>query len=226
MELKEHYDKLWKESVAGFKKGQFQVDPLLDSNLDGRRGMSLVIRPPKEIYDNVSVMMEELRKIAPEQYYYPFSDMHITIMPIVSCFEGFKTENIDLDKYVERINNSITKISKITYSGLTASSACIMLCGYSENNVLNELRNRLRNDFESANLAHSMDQRYRMVTAHSTIVRFKSNFKYLDRFLSAVERYISNDFGSFEVDTFELVYNDWYQKQANRKLLHTFHLKD
>jgi len=222
--LIKHYEALWNQSLTGFESGLFDVDPMLDTNSDNRRGMSLVIKPPKHIYQQVMPLLDALRMVEPDQYYYPSSDLHITVMPIISCYDGFEIKVIDLEKYISAISDSILSIPKITFSGLTASQACVMLRGYSENNSLDEFRNKLRRNFDKNGLVHSMDQRYRMVTAHSTIVRFKSRPKQVAKFLEVLNQFKHTEFGSFQVDKYELVYNDWYQKQANNEHLHTFNV--
>jgi hypothetical protein len=44
------------------------------------------------------------------------------------------------------------------------------------------------------------------------------------RLLKAIERYAQYFIGSFEVNTLELVYNDWYQRQENTILLKAYPL--
>ncbi|MCB0427191.1 MAG: mutarotase, partial [Mangrovimonas sp.] len=106
----------------------------------------------------------------------------------------------------------------------TASNSCIMVQGFVENKLLNEIRNNLRVEFNASNLEQSLDKRYAIQTAHSTVVRFRKQFKQKDRFLKLIDYFSDYNFGSFEVKNLELVYNDWYQRKTFVKKLHQFEI--
>nr|WP_209309717.1 mutarotase [Tamlana crocina] len=167
-----------------------------------------------------------MRTIAPNQYYYPDSDIHITVMSIISCYDGFDLSRIDLSKYVDIIKKSIAKTSeiKIQFKGLTASPLCIMVQGFMANESLTEIRDHLRFHFKNSDLQHSLDQRYAIQTAHATIVRFSNKIVNKTAFLSTVEAFKNCNFGTFKVDQLELVFNDWYQKEQHVKTLYRFNL--
>lgn len=90
---------------------------------------------------------------------------------------------------------------------------------------LSEIRNDLRLAFKNSNLQQSIDQRYAIQTAHSTIIRFKTTLKYETALLDLVEKYRDFDFGTFNVNKIELVYNDWYQRLQLVQQLHELKLK-
>ena len=41
--------------------------------------------------------IKEIKKIEPNQYFYPNSDIHITVMSIISCYDGFDMTKIDFE---------------------------------------------------------------------------------------------------------------------------------
>ncbi|UOB17647.1 2'-5' RNA ligase family protein [Abyssalbus ytuae] len=223
-EINIHYENLWQESIEKFRHHKFEFDPLIDSEKDMRRGITLLARPDKEIKRNIASFINEFKSIDPHQYFYPVSDIHITIMSVISCYEGFKMNTIDISKYIEIINKSIKGLNseQITFNGLTASSSCIMLKGFPLQNNLNKIRNNLRENFKKSNLESSIDHRYKIKTAHSTIIRFKEVVKHPDQLIGFLEKNKDVPFGSFKIKSLELVYNDWYQKAGITKLLHTF----
>jgi hypothetical protein len=45
MNLAEHYHKLYTESIAKISAGNYETDHLIDSDIDQRFGITLVIRP-------------------------------------------------------------------------------------------------------------------------------------------------------------------------------------
>tara|TARA_R110002050_G_scaffold110892_3_gene223613 strand:- start:23709 stop:24395 length:687 start_codon:yes stop_codon:yes gene_type:complete len=224
MDLDLHYENLWSEAVSQFHQNNFEIDPLIDSTADQRRGITLLIRPTKQVKKNILKFTTALKKVAPNQYYYPLSDIHITIMSIISCYEGFDLSHFNISAYIQLIHLSIenTNQNQIHFKGITASNSCIMLRGFPQNDTLNVIRNNLRVNFGNTELENSMDKRYKIMTAHSTVVRFKENVTKTNELLHILEKYRDFDFGSFDVSSYELVYNDWYQKKEFTKLLQRF----
>ena len=147
-------------------------------------------------------------------------------MSVISCYEGFSIENIDPLKYIELIKKCLplNQNIEINFKGLTASNSCIMLQGFMNNNQLNEIRDNLRVEFKNSKLEQSLDKRYSIQTAHSTIVRFKNYFNQKHNFLKIIDKHADYDFGTFEVKKFELVYNDWYQRKEFVKKIYEFEI--
>lgn len=224
MDLKAHYTKLYKESINNISSGKYKIDNLIDSKFDQRFGITLLIRPSNEVKYKIQKFIDELKKVDPSQYYYPNTDIHITIMSIISCYKGFDMEKIDLSKYIELIKKClpINENIKIQFKGLTASDSCIMLRGFMNNDIINEIRDKLRVEFKNSELEQSLDKRYPIRTAHSTIVRFRKELDQKDAFLKKIDEYVDYNFGTFEIEKIELVYNDWYQRNKLVKKLHEF----
>ena len=99
-----------------------------------------------------------------------------------------------------------------------------MLQGFMNNNQLNEIRDNLRVEFNNSKLEQSLDKRYSIQTAHSTIVRFKNTFNQKQSFLELIDKYSDYEFGTFEVKKIELVYNDWYQRKEFVKKIYEFEI--
>jgi len=224
MNLEAHYSKLYNESIDKISSGNYEIDTLIDSGFDKRFGITLILRPSPEIKNEIQKFIDRLKKVEPNQYYYPSSDIHITIMSMISCYDGFDISKINLSKYIELIKKCLikNKHTSIQFKGLTASNSCIMLQGFMNNSTINDIRNLLRLEFKNSPLEQSLDKRYAIQTAHSTIVRFRKELKNPKGFLKTIEQFKNHDFGTFEVKELELVFNDWYQRKENTKLLETF----
>ena len=67
-------------------------------------------------------------------------------------------------------------------------------------------------------------QRYSIQTAHSTVIRFRVPLVQPVAFVERLQTFYAYDFGTFEVNMLELVYNDWYQRSENTLLLESFYL--
>ena len=224
--LKEHYSKLYNESINNISSNKYEIDKLIDSKFDQRFGITLLVRPSSEVKDKIQRLLSDLKAVEPNQYYYPNSDIHITIMSIISCYESFDIDNIELPKYIELIKKCLAQNQniEIQFKGLTASNSCIMLQGFMNNNLLNDIRNKLRVAFKNSELEQSLDKRYSIQTAHSTIVRFRKQLNQKDEFLKIVDKYVDHDFGTFDIKKIELVHNDWYQRNEFVKKLHEFEM--
>lgn len=218
------YDDMWSKAFPLFLKDQVEADPLIMDPGVGRRGLTLRARPGKELALNIAAFTRQLQPIIPDQYYIPASDLHLTILAIVSCSVGISREAIHDQAYIKTISECIggLPLPRITFSGITASPSCLMLRGYPENDSLTELRDRLRDTFRKSPLPSSIDARYAIRTAHITVMRFQTPQKSLAGFTHFITEHKEHEFGRLEIGELELVSNDWYHKKENTRLLHTF----
>ncbi|WP_139922508.1 2'-5' RNA ligase family protein [Hymenobacter sp. DG01] len=91
-----------------------------------------------------------------------------------------------------------------------------------ESDTLTRLRNQLRTAFRRSGLLQSIDQRYPLQTAHSPVLRFTTPLHCPNQLVAALRHYQHTPIGTFQVDTLELVYNDWYQRAANTVVLERY----
>lgn len=224
MTLENHYKKLYHESINKISSDNYHIDTLIDSKNDRRFGLTLIIRPSNEIKKKIQNFLKNFKEIEPNQYYYPNSDIHITVMSIISCYSDFDMSKIDVQKYIDLTEKCLLKgiDLNITFKGITASPSGVMVQGFMNNNELNDIRNRLRKAFKNSNVEQSLDKRYLIQTAHSTIIRFRKELSQKEKFLELLDNSINYDFGTFKVNKFELVYNDWYQREQYVKKIHEF----
>ena len=227
MDLKEHYNHLYINAIEKIKNNHYTIDYQIDSVPDNRLGITVIIEPPLEVKNKIQGFIDELKKSNPNQYYYPNSGIHITVLSIISCYEGFDLKTISIPEYVKNIQKSIEDINdfEIHFQGITASSSAVMIQGFTNTNSLNQLRNNLRTNFKQSGLQQSIDARYIIKTAHSTVMRFREKIIDKETLLETLEKYRSSDFGKFKVEKIEFVQNDWYQREQYTEQLHSFDLK-
>jgi len=227
MNLTEHYDQLYKTSSEIISAGKYSIDSELKNESDSRFGITLLIRPNDEIKANIQAFINELKKAEPEQYFYPDSDIHITVMSIISCSSDFTLNQISPNEYIELICRSLVDVEKIKihFKGVTASPSALMIQGFPSDETLNNLRNRLRENFKNSGLQQSIDSRYSISTAHSTVMRFQEKLHDPKKLIEIAEKFRDYDFGEFEVKNLELVYNDWYQRKSTTRVLGDFCLR-
>lgn len=226
MDLESHYSMLWEASLSKFRQGEFEYDTMIDDPTDNRMGLTLLLRPDAATMDKIRNFLRSLEALEPHQYYYPDTDIHVTVLSIISCYEGFQLSQINAGDYIALIQEALTGLNsfEIMMRGITASKACILLQGFPQDTQLDRLRNVIRKKFSQSNLHQSLDERYLLKTAHSTVVRFKTPLQNEALFISKLAEYRNHSMGTFKVDALELVYGDWYQKKSRGKHLHTFEL--
>ncbi|KQO25077.1 mutarotase [Flavobacterium sp. Leaf82] len=217
MDLNQHYNQLYKTSSETILEGNYKLDTQINNTSDSRFGITLLIRPNETITANIKLFLEELRAIEPNQYYYPDSDLHITVMSIISCYEDFTLNKIEIKDYIDIIQQSLVHLDKIKieFRGVTASPSAVMIQGFPTDESLNNFRNKLRENFKNSVLEQSIDSRYTIAAAHSTVMRFQEKLQNPKKLIEITEKFRDYDFGEFEVKNIELVYNDWYQREGN-----------
>lgn len=214
--LKTHYNNLFQKSLQAIQATNFQVDNYLKNRqTDHRFGLTLLLRPSEMVKNNIQKFLSHLKTIEPDQYYYPNEDLHVTVLSIISCRAGFQLEQVQLEDYFKLIAQSLVNIPQFNlhFKGLTMSPSSVMITGFYETTALNDLRDNLRKHFKAADIEQSIDSRYRLFTAHSTVVRFQKEVQQKQAFIDLIQQYRDCDFGKMEVGEVEFVFNDWYQQR-------------
>ncbi|MEX2591445.1 MAG: 2'-5' RNA ligase family protein [Anditalea sp.] len=222
--LEKHYHLLLEESLQKIKENGFGYDSLIDSEKDDRFGITLLIRPSLEVKTSVKDFIDKVKKIEPVHHFYSNSDIHVTVMPIISCYEGFQLDQIHPQDYIDLLSDCLDDIPsfEVLFRGVTVSPSCIMIKGFPSDDTLEQVRDRLRGVFKNSPLEQSLDRRYPLKTAHSTVIRFKKRVKHPKEILAQINHFRNYDFGKFPVDKMELVVNDWYQREEKVKRLFSF----
>jgi 2'-5' RNA ligase len=226
MNLTSQYDALWESARMGFLNGVVEVDHSIDSTSDTRYGMTLIMRPSEDVRRMVEEIVGKLMALEPDQYAYPASDVHLTVLSLLSCSPGFTIDSIPIEEYI-KINEEACKNLppiRIHFRGLTASPAGILIQGFPENETLNMLRDRLRSAFKSSRLRQTIDIRYTLQTAHMTVMRFRKPLRDASEFVESITKRRNVDFGRCEISDLTLVGNNWYMQKQSIQELHTVRL--
>ncbi|MBD1432481.1 mutarotase [Sphingobacterium sp. DN00404] len=227
MNLTTLYNNLYTRSIDDIRNGNNKIDRLIDDKNDKRRGLTVLIRPNDNIQRTITRFQQELMVIDKDQYYQPLPDMHVTVLSIISCYDGFNLGQIETSKYIRLFEQSARNIMDIGlhFQGISASPEAVMIQGFPLSEGLERFRDQLRENFKASALQQTIDARYRLTTAHITAVRFREHIRTPQKFAERLENYRDVDFGSFKPKEIELVYNDWYQKRHIVKTLHKISIK-
>jgi 2'-5' RNA ligase len=225
--LPERYNRLWNSALPAIRSGAIEIDATLANRIsDRRRGFTLIAQPSMETQQRVLKFLDTLKAIDPEQYYYAPDSLHVTVLSLFTATEAHERFSQQQKEYQAAVESAVmgTPSLEIQFNGITASSGAVMIQGFPRGDTLERLRERLRETLQSRNLAEGLDTRYRLVTAHMTVVRFRQPLQDSSRFAEKLKEFRGIKFGSSDIEVLRLVENDWYMSPQNLKFLSDYPL--
>lgn len=210
--LQIHYDTMWDRAFSAVACGELDYDTQLSAGPDLRRGLTLIARPSRALRARFDAVLDRLSDIEPQQYRHPASDMHMTVLSLFTVTENPAPQLLRLADYRAAVNCALEGIEAfdIDFAGITTSRSAVLAQGFPRGPTLETLRERLRAQLRDRGLHASLDQRYRLITAHSTLFRFVASLQNAQGFAALLASMRGEPLGSMRVDEVELVTNDWY----------------
>lgn len=225
--LAARYDALWNASAPEVRAGRAALDPwagLKDG--DHRRGVTLLARPSEAVTRELCALVDELRAMEPDQYYHPPADLHITVLSLISATVDYADRMHQVDGFRAAVTEALGGEPPFTVggAGVTLSPAAVLAQGFPSDDGLERIRARLRESLAARGLAGGLDARYRLRTAHTTLVRFTTPLRDPARFVDALHSARHRAFGATTVTRLELVLSDWYQSACRTRRLDSYTL--
>ncbi len=226
------YNDMWCRFATAVQQDQIKLDPYLTNlNADTRRGISALSylkHGNQATLKRINEFLQAVKALEPQQYYHPPEELHLTLLSVISCVANFQLADIDPVPYSEIFSAVIKQAEpiEICYQGVTASPDCIVIQGFPVGDGLAQLRDNLRDKLHQARVKVSFDSRYKLVTAHSTAVRFCYPLRSGQRLLKLCQQYRNYPFGTIQLRDFELVFNNWYQNLSETRVLSRCSLSD
>ncbi|GAK49134.1 hypothetical protein U14_00352 [Candidatus Moduliflexus flocculans] len=222
------YDTLWQQTESDLERGNVCLDPYLrNRQQDRRRGWSLIIRPNHAAKEAIMGVIQDIQQLEPEQHYYHPDELHVTVLSFFSVIETFDEHLPKFARYQAALRTAFEQIERfqIDFRGITATRDGLMMQGFAEKNALNLLRDHLRAILTQHGLGDTLDTRYRIQTAHSTIVRFQAPLRNPPDFLTRL-RYLRASASARTLCTsIQWVKNDWFLSRDTVELVEEFHLQ-
>ena len=212
-ELEALYSSIHSGSMQSIVNGHETIDPLLNAREnDTRFGITLLIPLGTSIASEISSIRDEIRKIEPGQYFYPASDLHVTVLDLQSAHESFQRDNERIEESIRLIEMAIPGIAQfdIDFRGIIFSNAGILLKGYYYNG-LETIRTRIRERAAAEGI--TLQERYRSISAHATFVRFRSTLQNRRQLSAYVQKATGRAIGTMTVREMHLVIHDWYNRR-------------
>jgi 2'-5' RNA ligase len=212
--LAARYDALWEAAAPDVRRGRVSPDAwALRKGDDARRGVTLLARPAPAVAARLAALLDELRALEPAQYYHPRPDFHLTVLSLFTATADYHPYLAHLGAYRAAVAEALdgTPPFAVDAVGVTLTPAAVLLQGFPRDDTLARLRERLRASLAARGLGGALDQRYRLETAHTTLVRFAAPLHDPARFVDALAAARRRAFGTSLVTSLELVLGDWYQ---------------
>lgn len=224
--LHDHYDTMWRQAWPAICEGQVAIDRQLRAGPDRRRGLTLVARPAPALAAMIAAARQRLHALEPDQYPQPETDLHLTVLSLFTATARHEQEFARLPAYQEAVAAALQGLPRFTidFRGFTLSRAAVLAQGYPRDATLNLMRDRLRAELAARGLDGTLDQRYRLVTAHATALRFAAPLRRPGFFAAELEQLRNYRFGPMEVERLELVKGDWYMSERSVETLGSFPL--
>jgi 2'-5' RNA ligase len=216
------YHTIYITNKSALLSGNIKLDDVLSSRKkDMRTGISLIV-PVKSIekpYDHIVTL---LKQNEPGQYYYPLSDLHITIFDFLQASDTYKRDIQRENKFIEITEKVLEGFKEFTIAlkGVVFSKEAGIIQGF-DNNRLVTIRNNIRLTMEHYGIINN--ERYISESAHITFCRFKKTLNNHERLMRFIDEYREYDMGKEKINHIELVEHDWYNKETNKRVIKAFH---
>jgi len=226
-DLRAHYDAMWDRAWPHVAEGSVDCDTHLAGGLDPRRGMTLIARPDPALADRFSSVQDRLAGACPHQYRQPGTDLHVTILSLFTVTADHAPHLARRSDYAAAVLEAVDGLPAfdIDFDGITISRGAVLAQGFPRDGTLERLRTRLREALSARGLDGMLDQRYRLVTAHSTLLRFMAPPADPAGFAAALQALRATPLGTMHVASLQLVVNDWYMSSAAVETVDTLALR-
>jgi 2'-5' RNA ligase len=223
------YNRLWREAISSFGRGEPQTDPNLAGRVrDGRRGVALALRPDPAVQTAADRFLRKLAAAAPGQYFYRPDELHVTVLAVIPGSEAWREKIHDLAAIHAVIGNILKRRRPfvISFRGITASPGAVMIQGFPQDGALSEIRAELRTVLRENHLGGDIDRRYKINTAHITVMRFAHARTDWKAFVDLLKANRQTDFGKTRVGKLQLLWGDWYASARTVRTIQEYPLAD
>lgn len=215
-DLHSHYDAMWSHAWPAVAAGAVDLETHLTGGRDPGRGLTVIARPGPALAAGCEVVLDQLATADPRQYRQPRADLHLTVLSLFSVTDAFAPHLAQRAAYVAGARAAVADLPAfdVDFTGITISRGAVVARGFPRDDTLAVLRSRLRDALRARGLGATLDQRYRLVTAHMTLMRFAAPPRDPARLAAALAELRDAPLGTMRVEALELVVNDWYMSDA------------
>jgi len=219
------FEKIWKENKRLFQRGKVYIDPYLDKiEQDSRRSLTSIVRVSIGLKPKIQSVIEKLKRVAPNQYYYPPESLHLTIQNIKATADPPTWTSEEALRVKEVFANVLDNYRSfiMELKGLNIFSRAIFVQGFCDE-ILFKLRNNLDRELKEINIYPERKYKYKLNFGWVNIARFRNSN--VHDLLNEIEKLRNYNFGTMKINKIELVETDRYFLKPKTKIIATFELK-
>ena len=212
-QLEELYSRIHTESCGSIIKDGVRPDHFLrHPGTDRRFGLTLLIEIEHLIAESMCAIGEEIKIIEPEQYDYPSTDLHITVLDLIGAHENFICNETQMNVFHSIIEEVVNKVApfEIEFKGIILSPTGVLVKGFYREG-LPVLRDMIRH--EARNRRLDLQERYQSISAHVSLMRFSTFLGNRTRLLQFMEKNRERSIGGMTVRGCTMVIHDWYNRR-------------
>lgn len=216
-DLHAHYDAMWTGAWPHVAAGAVDLETHLTGGRDPGRGLTVIARPSPALAVQCAAVQDRIAAAGgPAQIPQAQADLHLTVLSLFSVTDEFAPHLAQRDAYAAGVREAVAGLPAfdVDFTGITISRGAVVACGFPRDDTLAVLRSRLRDALRARGLGATLDQRYRLVTAHMTLMRFAAPPRDPARLAAALAELRDAPLGTMRVESLELVVNDWFMSSA------------
>jgi 2'-5' RNA ligase len=174
------------------------------------------------------LFLRKLAAAAPGQYFYRPDELHVTVLAVIPGSKAWRERIHDLAAIHAVIGNILKRRRPfvISFRGITASPGAVMIQGFPQDGALSEIRDELRTVLRENHLGGDIDRRYKINTAHITVMRFGHAQTDWKAFIDLLKANRQTDFGETRVGKLQLLWGDWYASAHTVRTIQEYPLAD
>ena len=218
------FDDLWFFNRPNILENKIYKDPnLLSLENDKRLGLALLVKIEGECQEKIAQIIQQIKTIEPDQYYYPLSDLHVTITDLIVAHDNFVFDADLVERYVKIIEKIFQKTLSfdISFNGVIATKGAVILKAEAEKIL--KIRKKIERELTKNGIF--LNERFQRDFVHSTIARFRQNLKNPPEFVHKIEQLQNFNIGALKANKILFVLHDWYNSKGKTKVLKEFELK-
>jgi hypothetical protein len=212
------YDRIHDSNIEDIGEGRVEIDRYLaTAENDPRMGISLII-PIVGNSENYRELVNRFERVEPDQYYYPFGNLHITVFDFIQGSADYRRDEFLEKTFLEISREAVEAVGPfaIHFRGVAFSRGAGILRGY-DGDALISIRRNIRSLLKERGIRN--DERYESESAHVTFTRFRAALRNPPLFRETIEASRSFDLGDEEVSSLELVEHDWYNLLQRKRVI-------
>lgn len=203
---------------AGVNADQILAGEISSPRTDVRYGVNLVCRPPARVVRQIASIQEYLRAAEPGQYYYPVSDLHLTLVEFCHSRSAEEAEHIAA-RVRPKLNVVLANAAppRVDSPTLVFNSTAVALNFLPIDTRLQNLRRRIFAEVSDEDF--SLNSRYMPISAHITLMRYTRPLRTsLNAWMERLENYGDGQELAWSLKSMWLTWGaNWYGMRSRIK---------